>query len=717
MTPRSQNQPPNGPPAPTAKEHRMPLPHLTAPHARRAALALAAALCLAAPTPAIAGNGTYTQFLCAHPTIGEALGPRSLDGITVEGTVAAWRPALTAPATCAAGMASASNALALRPAQPATVSPGAWTALHYRLTEPGLALQSGTLYRAVRLGGAERGYMSTGQHASTDHSNPFAAPSNPADTGAWSNLSSAERGDPTRPWAPENAITLTHRNNAWTITARCDAPAGRPCTHAADQWRYLLFGGRLTLRDDAAPHLAHEPAGALADGDPTPGDLRLSASDVGSGVYRVVVYVDGREVYSQPAAPGSERCRDVDPYNANPYEFIQQVPCPHAAVVDLHWDTRSIGDGAHRVEVHVEDAGGNAVRAVDRVATFDHVPDPQAVPGAPPYIAGEPRQGAALTAAPGSWTNAEYYTYQWLRCDGNGDDCLELPGQRVGGYWPSDDDVGHRLRLVVTATNRIGESASATSPATRLIAGSATTPAPGRPSATAPPPGPGRPNPSPARPEDGPRPLANGRGADRAARLSLRILRRRTSLRTTFARAVPLHGRLTDARGNPIAGARLELSHRAQAAGATARPLGTATTSADGTFRYTARGGPSRAIAVSYRAFAGDAQVAARASIRTIVPAAVSLQVSRARVRRTTWMRGRLKHLPRGGVLIQVQALDGRRWRTFDTTMTKAAGRFRYGYRFKPTAAGRAFWLRVLASSPVYPFATGVSPPRRVIVR
>lgn len=76
-------------------------------------------------------------------------------------------------------------------------------------------------------------------------------------------------------------------------------------------------------------------------------------------------------------------------------------------------------------------------------------------------------------------------------------------------------------------------------------------------------------------------------------------------------------------------------------------------------------------------------------------------------------MTDRLMHLPRGGQ-IQVQALDGRRWRTFDTTTTRRGGRFRFGYRFKPPAAGRTFRLRVLVDSPVYPFARGASRAARI---
>jgi len=54
--------------------------------------------------------------------------------------------------------------------------------------------------------------------------------------------------------------------------------------------------------------------------------------------------------------------------------------------------------------------------------------------------------------------------------------------------------------------------------------------------------------------------------------------------------------------------------------------------------------------------------------------------------------------------------------RTFDTTRTRRGGRYRFGYRFKAAAAGRRFALRVLVSTPTYPFAQGASPARRIRV-
>ena len=112
----------------------------------------------------------------------------------------------------------------------------------------------------------------------------------------------------------------------------------------------------------------------------------------------------------------------------------------------------------------------------------------------------------------------------------------------------------------------------------------------------------------------------------------------------------------------------------------------------------------------------GDLVPVVQAQVRLMVPAAVSLKVKAARAGEQTWFTGRLKHLPRAGVQLEVQARDGRRWRTFDTTRTRKDGGFRYGYRFKRPATGLRFAFRVVARSPTYPFARGVSPTRAVRV-
>jgi hypothetical protein len=94
-----------------------------------------------------------------------------------------------------------------------------------------------------------------------------------------------------------------------------------------------------------------------------------------------------------------------------------------------------------------------------------------------PSIAGTATQGQTLIANVGSWIGAQpiAYAYQWLRCDQNGNNCGAIAGQTRSSYVLGTSDVGHRLRVRVTASNGQG-SASATSNATAVVQAPASPP-------------------------------------------------------------------------------------------------------------------------------------------------------------------------------------------------------------------------------------------------
>ena len=94
-----------------------------------------------------------------------------------------------------------------------------------------------------------------------------------------------------------------------------------------------------------------------------------------------------------------------------------------------------------------------------------------------PTITGAARDGSTLTAHHGGWTNSPTsYAYQWQRCDSAGANCGSIGGATSQHYTLTTSDVGHRLRVVVTASNSAG-SGTATSIATVVVqsAGSAPT--------------------------------------------------------------------------------------------------------------------------------------------------------------------------------------------------------------------------------------------------
>ena len=95
---------------------------------------------------------------------------------------------------------------------------------------------------------------------------------------------------------------------------------------------------------------------------------------------------------------------------------------------------------------------------------------------APPQNVAEPAGGRAeegrrLTATVGSWAGTApiAYRFRWVRCgqDGglpDGSNCAPIPGATGRAYDVRRADVGFRLRVRVTASNRDGSRTAASDP-------------------------------------------------------------------------------------------------------------------------------------------------------------------------------------------------------------------------------------------------------------
>ena len=82
-----------------------------------------------------------------------------------------------------------------------------------------------------------------------------------------------------------------------------------------------------------------------------------------------------------------------------------------------------------------------------------------------PSISGSARDGSLLTASHGGWTGSPTsYAYQWLRCDDQGGNCGAIAGATSQQYTLQTADVGHRVRVQVTATNSSGSGVAASRP-------------------------------------------------------------------------------------------------------------------------------------------------------------------------------------------------------------------------------------------------------------
>jgi hypothetical protein len=87
----------------------------------------------------------------------------------------------------------------------------------------------------------------------------------------------------------------------------------------------------------------------------------------------------------------------------------------------------------------------------------------------PPTISGTAQDGQTLTASHGEWSGKSLdFSYQWLRCNNVGGSCAAISGATAQTYKLVGADVGHTMRVFVTATNKDG-SGTAQSSATAVV--------------------------------------------------------------------------------------------------------------------------------------------------------------------------------------------------------------------------------------------------------
>jgi hypothetical protein len=187
-----------------------------------------------------------------------------------------------------------------------------------------------------------------------------------------------------------------------------------------------------------------------------------------------------------------------------------------------------------------------------------------------------------------------------------------------------------------------------------------------------------------------------------------------------YGRRVRVTGQLLNASGQPITTAQVELVTRDERKGAPSVRRQTVTTGADGTFGLSTIATASRRLRLGWKARLNDGVHAAHDTLVLRTRAAASLRASTRRpaLGGRLVLRGRLRAPARGvTVILQGRRPGSRNFTTFADTITRKAGRFAVGYRFRdPASRGRRFTFRAkLKPNRRYPFETGYS--RRVDVR
>jgi endo-1,4-beta-xylanase len=81
-----------------------------------------------------------------------------------------------------------------------------------------------------------------------------------------------------------------------------------------------------------------------------------------------------------------------------------------------------------------------------------------------PAISGAVKDGLTLKTTPGTWSSPQKltYTYQWRRCTRTGTSCANINKATHASYKLTSTDVGHKITVVVAATDPEHQTAHAT---------------------------------------------------------------------------------------------------------------------------------------------------------------------------------------------------------------------------------------------------------------
>jgi len=163
-------------------------------------------------------------------------------------------------------------------------------------------------------------------------------------------------GDPAKPFDAGNLVTATNMSGVTNlyVVASCGGTTGFICAAAdsppgQDAVNFRIHGTDITMRDDLDPRLSG-PSGTLIEPRRTLTGVHgvsVAAEDEGSGLYDILLEVDGQVVSAAPVSTNSGQC-------VKPFRVV--VPCKLAATASASLDTATLADGAHSLRVIVRDA-------------------------------------------------------------------------------------------------------------------------------------------------------------------------------------------------------------------------------------------------------------------------------------------------------------------------------------------------------------------------
>jgi hypothetical protein len=486
-------------------------------------------------------------------------------------------------------------------------------------------------------------------------------------------------------------------------------PSLRSCDEGASNgaWSLIdLWWANLRLANDATP-AASGISGTLLDPDARGArELTLTATDpAGPGVYNITVQVDGQTLYAATPDSNDGQCTAVG-ISAGALMFDGGQPCKQSENVDIPVETAEVHDGQHTLKVTVTDAAGNSSVVYDNTISTQNAPLDTGTP-----TINTPAQltpGSILTAQPGQWSapagaGATSYGYQWQACDGEGENCQDIPGAEGSGYTATPDDVGHTLRALVNAADSDGSTSTA-SPLSSIV--NSPPPASTSPSGAATPAGGAA-----AALTATPLPAPNGAGASEHAQLHLTV---QSSITRPYAtRALTITGQLLNSAGTPVTDASLEVREQIQAASAL-QVIGHASTTAEGSFTVHVAAGPSRLILIDYRAYSTEVGHSAQAAIHETVGAGAQMHITPRRTSPTgrIVLAGQVSApIPAQGVVVELLVHYRGTWEPLRTPRTNSSGHFQVAYQFQGALGRFPFRAKVFGGQAGFPYGTGESAP------
>ncbi|MGO9249044.1 MAG: hypothetical protein ACLP7W_10720 [Solirubrobacteraceae bacterium] len=148
-----------------------------------------------------------------------------------------------------------------------------------------------------------------------------------------------------------------------------------------------VYSADIELQNSATPTGAGFAGTLLSPGASGTAELTFTAQDhEGPGVYRVIVDLDGAQVYAGTPETNGGRCASIGTNASGISEFLYAQPCKQDVAVDVPMETTRFADGQHQLKVTVQDAAGNTAVVYDgtiSIANPTTAPSTTIGPGSP----------------------------------------------------------------------------------------------------------------------------------------------------------------------------------------------------------------------------------------------------------------------------------------------------------------------------------------------